>query len=250
PEVLDHLDHLATQMRIPGFTNWKPGQFKEFIETMESTGFQTTGNEHAFMSNVYSNKVITRGAMTLLDWGRLPFNLGSGFTKVGGFATAYLEHRIQNPFGALSDLDRSNMLKRAALLDHNMSSAFNTKVHTGAFSIPMQFQAYDLRLSSMMTGKQLTPEEKARLFTVSAMLYGAVGGGATTVGFPIANYLSKKAESEAGYIPGDNAMADLAMAGVPSVLIKYLTGKGDYSKGTLYIISKWGNKGIDPFAEV
>lgn len=236
PEMLDHLDTIASAF------GWRTGDFKDFIQQMESTGFHHTGNEHAFASNTFGDKIVKNGALTLLDWSRLPFNLGAGFTKIGSFATAYLEHRVVNPFG---DIDRGRVLQRAALLDHNMSSAFNTRLQTGAWGIPMQFQAYDQRLSAMMLGKNLTRAEKARLFTVSALMFGAAGGALTTVGLPMANYIQGRLSNQLGYVPGENPMADLIGAGVPATIGKYLTGGGDYEKGTLYNVQKWGNKGID-----
>lgn len=236
PEMLDHLDSIASNF------GWKSGDFKDFIQQMESTGFHRTGNEHAFASNAFGDKIIKNGAMTLLDWSRLPFNLGAGFTKIGSFATAYLEHRAINPFGVV---DRGRVLQRAALLDHNMSSAFNTRLQTGAWGIPMQFEAYDQRLSEMMLGKNLTRAEKTRLFAMSAIMFGAAGGAFTTIGLPVANYIQGKLSNQVGYVPGENPMADIIGAGVPAVIGKYLTGSGDYSKGTLYNVQKWGNKGID-----
>jgi len=242
PEILSMLDNMASKFRLPAHAAFKPGEFAEAYTELKNSGFASVGGEHAYLDTPLSNKLITNGVDTFLDWGTVPFKLGAGTTRVSSWYTSYLEYRGLNPTGAIDRTAREKILSRAALLDHNMSRASNTPLHTGVFAPFGQFLAYSMRLSEMMTGKRLDPLEKARLFGVSAVLYGLPVGGLGLYGFPISDYIRKKA-LEGGYVVGDNPLTTFIMEGLPSLIIGQITGK-------YYNISKFGTKGIDPLGEL
>lgn len=239
PEVLAKLDSLATNF---GF---RPGEWSEAKQWLENTGFANVGTEHAVLDTVGSNRIITRGGRSFLDWGRVPFKAGASNTRVAAWYTAYKEFRAKTPTGALSRENVADILKRAANLDHNMSRAANSPLHTGAMAPLGQFLAYPLRLAELMWGKRLTTQEKMRLFGVSSILYGVPLGGVGLFGFPFGDQLKQYAK-DAGYVPGDNFWASTLMQGVPAAMTAMITGGGDPQKGNWYDYDKWAAKGFDP----
>lgn len=253
PETMAYLDKMATEIGrgTPDLImhKYKPGWFSEATDLLHNSGFANVGHEHAIVDtpvsiDVFSNRV--KGMWdNVKNWGRLPFDLGSQSTRIGGFYTAHLEWRIANPMSKLTRDVEDQILERASLLDHNMSRASNSPVHTGVMSIPMQFNAYALRLSEMLTGKRLTPGEKSRLIASSALLYGIPVGVVGSYGVPMADYIRKVALDKFNYVVGDNLAVSTAMEGGIATLAAFITGRGDTKKGNWYNTSKWGTKGIE-----
>lgn len=242
PEIIKTMDTLASKFKMPGHASFKPGEFTEAYNELKSSGFASVGGEHAYLDTPLSNKLISNGFDTFLDWGTVPFKTGAATTRVSSWYTSYLEYRASNPTGAIDRAAREEILSRAALLDHNMSRASNTPLHTGIFAPFGQFLAYSMRLSEMMTGKRLDPLEKARLFGVSSVLYGLPVGGLGLYGFPISDYIRKQA-LEGGYVVGDKPLSTFIMEGLPSLIVGAITGQN-------YNFSKFGTKGIDPLGEM
>lgn len=265
PEILAHLDGLASKMSMPGFSRWKPGEWLEarkFI--IDYLGFDTIGGEHAFRDTPWSAKIVQNLGHDILDWGETPFREGASNTRIVAAYMAYREFR-EGPMsgkgiigaltggkdtifrrgsetGALSREDKASIASRAADLDHNMSRAANSAIHTGVLSPFGQFTAYSLRLTELMTGKRLTWQEKARLFGVSSILYGVPLGGLGLYGYPIGDYIRTKARDN-GYQVGDNFIQSTLMEGLPSEIMKVVTGNN-------YNISRFGAKGFDPASEL
>lgn len=268
PEILAHLDTLATKMRLPGMASWRPGEWTEARSLMvKHLGFNNIGGEHALLDTPFSAKVVSNGWNKILDWGETPFREGAGYTRISAFYAAYKEFRDGTSAGgktflgnvverrtgdatrAITREDLSAILARAADLDHNMSRASNSLLHSGGLpSIPGQFLAYSIRLSELMTGKRLTWQEKTRLFGVSSLLYGVPIGGLGLLGYPIGDYLRQKAKDQ-GYTVGDNYITSTVMEGLPAAIIATITGKGDPQAGNWYNVSKFGSKGLDPLQE-
>lgn len=241
PAILANLDEKATMMKIVGHNSFKPGQFTEFMEKLEASGFQHVGGEHAYLNTQVSDswftpKIIKGKFGQFLDLGDLPFRLGAQSTRISSYAAAYLELRATKPTGALTRLDEASLLNRAATLDHNMSRASNSLAHTGIAAIPFQFFAYDLRLMDMMYGKRLTPGEKARLFGTSAVMYGIPVGGLGLFGFPISDFVHQKA-IDLGYTIGADKLNSFFMEGFPAAMMARITGKW-------FNFSKFGAKGV------
>jgi hypothetical protein len=255
PEVLEGLDRSLARS-----FGWQPGKFTEAIKLMEGAGFHHIDNTTVAKEGISSAglqwadnvtpitvgwRTMANAGRTLLDYGTLPFNLGTGTTRTSAFFTAYLETLDKAPGGVIDRGLRDAMLGRASLLDANMSTAFNTRLNKGLFSIPFQFGTYDKNMTELMWGKQLTPREKLALFTSSSVMFGLRGGFYASLGFPLANYVLGKTETAAGYVPGENHMADMAVNGFPSWMFAMLSGFTDeHGRKTWVDFSKWGNKGI------
>ena len=254
PEIVAHFDNLATGMQIPGTSKWKPGEFTEFYKFLKESGFEHIGGEHAFLDTPWGAKVVKSLGGDILDWGEAPFRAGARNTRILSMATAYREfregamkgrtifgteiERKGSATGRLTREDKAAIMARASDLDHNMSRAANSSLHTGVASPIGQFTAYSLRLAELMTGKRLTWQEKARLFGVSSVLYGLPVGGLGLFGFPIGEYLKSKAQ-EAGHLLGDNFIESFIGDGLPSAVMQQITGKG-------YNFERFGAKGWDP----
>lgn len=253
PETLAYLDKMATEIGRgnPGLVQvkYKPGWFSEATDLLHGSGFANVGHEHAFVDTPISVDLFTNRAQgtwnSVKNWGRLPFDLGSQSTRIGSFYTAHLEWRGANPTAKLTRDAEDQILERASLLDHNMSRASNSILHTGVMSIPFQFNAYAIRLSEMLTGKRLTPGEKSRLIASSALLYGIPVGVVGSYGLPLADNIRKAALDKYNYVVGDNLVVTTAMEGALAVVAAFITGGGDTKKGNWYNTSKWGTKGIE-----
>lgn len=247
PETIAYLDKLASELTLTGrlgiTSRFKPGQFAEAMQLLDGSGFAHVGNTHSFQGRIPTNRVIRNGAQTFLDWGTTPFNIGASSTRVAGFFTAYLEHMAEHPGAAISRTDAGKILHRANLLDHNMSSAYASKAHTGLMSLPMQFGAYSLRVMEMLTGKQLSREEKARLLVGSSLMWGVRGGALGLAGLPLANWVIKETEAYYGYVTGQNTLIDFVVNGLPALIANVITG-------TWYDLSRWGNQGAEQLAEI
>ncbi len=279
-EILNSFDKIASN--FINNADWaqvgfKPGQWLEATKAMERSGFNTVGNEHGFISTpttVSASDGWGRDALNILGaagekyikkGGMIPFTLGAGSTRVSAYYTAYLEWAEKNVGKVMGRADEEQVLSRAALLDHNMNRSANSVVHTGLMSVPFQFQSYSIRLAEMIWGKQLTPMEKMRLIGTNALLYGVNMGPLALAGIPAYNYIRENMLSKGvpvnsdtlkdklkteGYVVGDNLMVSASMEGMLSYATAFLTGNGDPRKGTWYDFSRWGNKGIDPIANL
>lgn len=244
PHIINHLDELATRLRIPGTSQWRLGEFKEAFEELRKTGFGNVGSEYAVLDNPMSEKVVSDGVNTFLDWGQAPFKAGERNAKYGAWYTAYKEFRDVNPTGRLTDADRGVILQRADLLNVNMSRASSSAIHQGVWSIPTQFYTYQIRLMELFYGTRLTGVERARLLATNAALYG-VPMSAGLTGAPVVDYLRNKA-LENGYVVGDNWATSLLMEGVPSMIGAIASGEGDFRKGTFQDVgNRFGTKGLE-----
>lgn len=277
-EVLNYLDKMASSynrsalMKVGLRVDWKPGWFKEAMKHLDNSGFGTIRNENAFMStpeNVNILKGLTKNASVAriaeytskgMEAGLIPFKIGNTFTRQAAYFTAHLEWRAANPTAAFDRFAKERVLQRADILDHNMSRASNSSVHTGVMSIPFQFEAYSIRLAEMMFGKRLPAMEKARLAAGSMLFYGVRYGPIGAVGIPVAGYLYKKAQDNSlpgqtgPYIPGDKPWSTFVMEGGLTVLASWITGgasvtnpKDSFERGNLYDFSRWGNKSPSTF---
>ncbi len=248
PNIIAEMDRRASQLSIPGMNSFKPGQFTEAHDLLTRSGFVTVAEEHALAANnPAAAKLIKSAGTTILDWGMTPFKLGAESVRASAGYTAYLEFREAHPTGRMTRADESAWLDRATLLDHNMSRASNSLLHSGIMSTPGQFFAYDLRLSEIMWGKRIAPIDKARLFATSALMYGIPLGGLGLSGVPLYKYVRKQMESQHGYVVGDNAFVSIAMEGLPSMMLASISSHAglDPSKGNWYDFSKFGAKGAD-----
>jgi hypothetical protein len=222
PGMLDHLDEMASKLRLPGINGFKPGEFKEAYEALRATGFDVVAGEHAFRDSLYSPNVVSSGFSRFLDMGTFFFKEGERHVRLGAWYTAYREWRLANPTGPLSRLARAEVLERADLLSVNMSRASNSALHSGILSIPTQFLTYQMRMAELFFGKRLSMLERGRLLAYNATLYG-VPTVAGVTGLPAADYFRQKA-LENGYTIGDSWVKSALMEGLPAAMIAMTTG--------------------------
>lgn len=257
PEILAHLDNLATKQLIPGTARWRPGEFTEAREIGQSTGFFNIAKEHALRDSRLTPQLIDSAGGRLLDAGSIFFNEGERFaSRYGAWYTAFKEYRDKvKPTGALTDADKRKIFERADILSNNMTAASNSLLNKGIASIPTQFLTYQLRLAELMFGKRLTSLEKARLLAWNSAMYG-VPVGAGVYGFPFNDYtpfiggIRQAAMERYGYVPQDNILADTFMLGLPNVIGALVTGGGDFEKGiSLNFGEKFGARGMDIIRE-
>lgn len=271
PEIMNFLDKMATDFNLtrghmPEWlkVQWKPGWWKEATEMLNRSGFPTVGHEHAFLDTPISVDLLKNNWKKFLDAGNKPFELGAASTRVAGYYTAYLEWRAANPTAQVTRKVESDILARGVLMDNNMNRASNSVLHTGGMSVPFQFAAYQMRVAEMMTGKQLTPGEKFRLFAVNSVLWGLPMGTVGMLGLPLVDYVRKnmldkgvpvggglgdKLQAATGskpYVPGSGLGSTLAMEGGVAALSAFISGSGDMKKGNWWDFSKFGNKGLSP----
>lgn len=234
PQIMAHLDKLASRISLG---QWKPGWWSEANREFVKSGFGNIGGEHIFIDTPWSAKLLTSGKDQFLSWGELPFKLGAKSIRTSSFYTSYLEWRTANPTAQISREARASILDRATLYDHNQSRASSSALNQGILRPAMQFQSYSLRLAEMMYGKRLNPFEKARLFGVSAVMYGVPIGGIGLYAFPASDMINKKLKDH-GYVLGENAISDIAVHGLASEIMHTITGHR-------YNIEKFGAKGVD-----
>ena len=230
PTILDTMSKLVEKF------GWRPGEYQEYVNLLDSTGFGTVAGEYAARDNIWSGNVVTNGKQRFLSLGSSFFTEGERNVRYGALAAAYRRFRDVNPTGALSDADKESILQRARLLNVNMDRAANSLWQKGLLSIPLQFQTYALRTAELMFGKQLTTKEKARLIGVYSILYGLPVAG-TLSGFPIADGLRKLAIDN-NYQVGDDYITNTLMEGVPAVLGRMITGN------TYNIGEQYGGQGL------
>jgi hypothetical protein len=217
PKILDHMDKIASKF------GWRPGEWKESMETLERTGFGNVAGEHAFIDDFYSPQIVSSGRQQFLDWGAIFFRGAERNVRFGAWHTAFKEFRKTNPTGRLTDGNIRSILERADVLTANMSRASASRLHTGVFSIPGQFYSYQLRVAELFMGKRLSFWERARMLSTYAMMYGVPTAGGL-VGVPVGDYFRKMAV-ENGYVAGDDFVNSMFMEGIPSMMMSLATGQ-------------------------
>lgn len=244
PNIINHLDRMATKFHIPGTSRWRPGEFREAFEEFQKTGFGNVKGEYASLDDPMNAKLVTKGLDTFLDMSSYFVRNGERNSRYGAWYTAFKEFRDRNPFGRITEADRAEILQRADLLNINMSRASSSALHTGIMSIPTQFLTYQIRLFELFASKRLTPTEKARMFATNGLLYGIPMGIGLT-GIPAADYFRQKM-TENGYVVGDKFFTSFLMEGLPSAIGAVISGEGDPKAGTWYDVgSRLGSKGLE-----
>jgi hypothetical protein len=248
PNMLDTLDRVASKMRIPGMSAWKPGEFREAWQALERTGFGNVGGEYAIRDDMFNPQMIKSGTQQFMDWGDVFFREGERNGRFGSWYTAYREFREKNPTGRLTDENLKDILLRADLLHGNMSRASSSILHQGALSIPTQFLSYQMRMAEIFMGKRLTGMERMRMFAWYAGIYGIPGAFGLS-GFPLGDYVRRKALDH-GYTVGDNWISSVPMEGIPAMIGALITGQGDIHKCTFYNFSeRYGIQGFEPLRQ-
>jgi hypothetical protein len=191
PEILAHLDKLASKQLIPGTARFKPGEFLESLAAADTTGFLHVGNESSFLNILSPNLFVSKGAQ-FLDAGTVFFKGGELMSRMGAWHAAYLEYRAANPTGKLGDKAIQEIFNRADLFSVNMSRASQAGWQKGGFlSVTSQFVNFQLRMAELMTGSRLSFEQKMRVLTVNSIMYGLPVGAVGTFGLPFSDSIRK-----------------------------------------------------------
>lgn len=230
PQHIDALDTIASKLYLPSaegaikgtpLLNWRPGWFKEANEGLINSGFHLVGADHSFMDYMYTAKPVQSGAHTFLDWGTVPFKEGEKSLRFGAWYTAYLKYRMENPTVAMKDQEWREVFSRAELLSGNMSAASKSNLQKGPLAFTTQFLGYSMRLAELVTGKRLEMNERIRLASTYAALFGVSALGLS--GFPAGDFV-RKAAIDHGYGDQSDAWKQWAMEGIPSQLMHMATG--------------------------
>lgn len=242
--ILNYMDHIASQAGFAGW-NWKPGWFKESYQGMMKFGAnRLEPAQLSALDNPTSPRILENAGSHLLDVGLTPFKMGIKPVKLASWHTAYLEWRYggggkmnwePHPTGAPTHAEWGQILERSDLLSHNMTRASTSVPQKILAGLPTQFGGYTLRVMEMLTGKRLSPTEKARFVGTFMTMYG-VPSAAGIVGLSalVRNWASTPTDSREGYVPGSDLVSTAVMEGLLSAGVGLLTGKGDIRKGNVY----------------
>ena len=249
PEILAHLDKLASRWGA------RPGEWLEARQGMINSGFFKIGHEYSLVDDIAGNKVITSKGQKIIDFSTVFFREGAQNTRGTSWFAAYHEWRDLHPTAKITEDDWGLIRSRASIFDHNMNRSANNILNQGIMSLPGQFLTYHKNIVELMTGKQLSKMEKARLFGVNVVMYG-LPSGLALYDIPGSNLLPwseenfKETAKKYGYVVGDNFIADTLMKGLPALMLASITGAGDPHKGNWYNVEeKWGPGNYDSVNE-
>lgn len=234
---LGKLDEMAVKM---GYG--KTGDWLEANKILRETGFEHVSGEYAMADNV-QHKFIGNDWGNFLNAGQAFFRAGEKASRLGAWYTAYREFREIHPTGAISDTQRAEMLKRADLLNSNMTRASNSALNTGVASLPMQFMTYTQRTAELMFGNRISTTAKLRMAAIYSGLYGIPTAFGLT-GIPLYDVWRQEALDN-GYVMGHNWFTTTMNEGLPATMMAMITGKGDLEKGNFYNVGpRYGIQGF------
>ncbi len=254
PEVLKALDNYATKIDAAkltlGSSRWRPGEFLEGRQELIRSGFLNVGGEMADLDNVFNNSSVVQGMSGFRRGGRQFFNWGEKAARIPAYYTAFRNFREDNPFKALTELDRQQILRHANILTNNMTRASASMLNEGVLSLPMQFLNYTYRLGETFFGKEIGSTAgdralaRARLMATYGAMYGIPSAVGVT-GLPLGDKARKYALDNFGYIPGEHWYSTAIMEGWPALFLNKATGGNNYDVG-----GKWGTKGMTTLTDL
>ena len=221
--IINHMADLQT--KIPGF-GMKKEDFLDSYHWLKETGFDLVGQDHAWRGDIFEEKMFIGGGKRFLDKGAMFFNNTERFTRMNAWNTAYMEYVENNVLkgGRIGPRDAQKILLRAKDLNVNMSRESNAIYQSGFMSSFTQFWGYQARLTDLMLGKRLKPQEKVQLIAGMGALYG-VSGPANTLN-PFYNvYEDIREEALKRGIDPNAGLMGLVMNGIPSTI--YAAAFGD-----------------------
>lgn len=227
PEILKHLDDYATKLNMFG-SKWKPGEFLEARKNFNDSGFEKVGHEHAY-DDVAKPEFVRGEFGSFLKAGRIFFDEGERASRTTAYYTSFRKFMDENPGKILTDIDKSEILNYADLLNNNMSRASASVLHGGVFSMTSQFLSYQLRMGELFWGKRLgetvgeRTSARLRILGMYAALYGA-GPGLSASGIPMVDAIRREA-LDRGYVINDNYLTTMVMEGIPSWIMSMATGQ-------------------------
>lgn len=201
---------------------WKADDFAEMFKGMRQSGMTHIGGSHSWKDDLLEPKSFTGPVGKMLDKSTVFFNEGEKLNRMVGYASAYSEWRAANKLLPFDRRAQDAVLRRADVMNVNMTKAGDAAWQSGAANVPSQFYSYQLRLWEQFLGKQLTKGEKARAIGVYSAMYGVpVGVGGTLL--PIRDWYSDIRKELLGKGLPDNPMyidaMHQGMVGIVSSLI-------------------------------
>ena len=245
----DMIKKIASKL---GKFGWKADHFEEMVDAYRRSGFHVVGKDVAYLDDMRGADVrplrskipgISEVSELITEQGTMFFRNGERIPRMVSFATSYDQWRKANPTALFDRRARALVLDRAKLFAGNMTRDSNARWQRGWPSMATQFFAYQARMSELFIGKRLTGAEKARLFAMNSMLYGApVGAAGITAVMPWREYL--KEELYANGIEIDGTWGEVAMDGILASVTEYMTGH-DFDIG-----GRYGPGGITTFYDL
>jgi hypothetical protein len=236
PNVIPGMEKYAVKM------GWKQGEITQALKDANNSGFLNVGREYSLRDNPMANRFVQTAWGKFLDFGAIPFTEGEKNVRAGAWFTAWKEYAEKTGKSVMNNVDKLNIMDRAALLNGNMNRASNALYQRGWAAFPAQFLTYTIRQMEMMWGHRLTPMEKGGLLISNALMYGLpVGLGVS--GLP-SDFLRQNAIKN-GYTPGENYFNTMVTEGIPSTIAALING------GTYYNIGeRYGDTGVTPLYDV
>lgn len=202
--------------------------FRESRQELEKVGWDFIGGESMWSEATLTPKVHTSKVGQVLDAGTVFFKGTERFLRLTAWHTAFREFREANPGKVISNIERSQILRRANTLSVSMTNASKANWENGILSVPTQFMSYQARLMDLVWGRSLTAPEKARLLGIQAILYGLPGAGAAVTGFSAYDALRTYALDN-GMDLSDTALSGV-LEGIPHLVAQQMNlGEWNYS---------------------
>lgn len=226
--ILAHLDDMTTPL------GWNKEHFIEATQGLMKSGFGNVGREVALQAGFASPRLVDSTYGKFLDAGTFFFNKGEQTVRTTAWNAAYLRWRGANPKAAFDDKAIKEVLARADLLTVNMSHASNSSWNYGWKSVPTQFFSYRTRMMEQFLGKQLTREEKARLFLTNSALYGIPAAATVPLAlYPVASEVRQWMQRNQ-INPDDNTITKFLNDGVISNIMQAINGGEDTNIEDVY----------------
>jgi len=216
-----------------GAFNLTQDQFIEMTDLLKRSGYHHVKGTYAqldtaFQTAINSPSKLKRGGKTFLNAGTYFFSQIEEALRYAGWNIAYMEFRKANPTKAITDADIAKIVSRADDLNINMHSANNAQWQRGIFSMPLQFQTYNIRLLELITpsliGKgRIDPKLAWFAVATSGFLYGAGGASSTALNIWPWHETIKEEAMKRG-IQINDTWYEAFFEGVPDYLLKRFTG--------------------------
>lgn len=214
-------------------TGWAEEEFIESFTELKKTGMYNVEGEHSWKDDMVNMNLMQTKAGKFLDAGTVFFKETERAIRITAWNTAYREWKSKNPTRTMDNRTRALVIARANDLTVNMTRASNAAWNQGLLSIPTQFFSYQFRLMDQLLGRRLTMAEKVRVGLVYSAMYGVpVAGGAYLGVVPLAEMINKEALNR-GIDFNSNVLSEMVMKGIPSTMLRHLTGE-EYNVGERY----------------
>lgn len=207
----------------------------EMYYAWRNSGFDVTGGSMTYLNDYLNPADLFSGNVNRArEASRYFFHKGNDIHKTSSYILAFLRWRAANPKARLDNAAMEAISARANTYYLNMSKNSdaawqNPKNWAAQIAVlPLQFAAFQHRLTSLLIGKELSGFEKLRLFAMNSVLWGIpVGGGGSLLGgfgLPIGDWL-RQAAIDQGYDPSTaDTVTRIMMDGLLDIGVEQLFG--------------------------